>query len=516
MRSRTRSGATKCPARCAPGVFFAKEEDTVPTNTRAPRSPRSPSPFLGLLGIVGWQRLEPVILAALATEAPLLLVGAHGTAKSLLLTRLAEALGLASRHYNASLLNFDDLVGFPVPQDGRLTYLQTPSTIWDAEAVFFDEVSRCRPELQNKLFPIVHERVVQGLPLVNLRHRWAAMNPPPGDAPDVQEPSYAGAEPLDVALADRFAFVVPVPALSDLSKDEQLAVIGAGAMAGDARIEPSSAARVRELVERTRAGLAGPAARLDERTPDYVRVLADKLREAGHPLSTRRAVQLARNIRAVHASLRVLGGRCKEEDAFYCAARYSIPDAAWGSPVSGAALLAAHRAAWEVTQAEAGSQMRSILGESDPLARMGLALLSDELHAVDVGRVIADSYAGLSRVLRLAASVVLMPLVGGRTDLPATTLELIAKDYASVATMQDASVTVSAGGRDWRREIISARLPALDRRTARGKAVTNLAIALMVGDERFDFGTLEAAYDRAVAVLACGDRAAAPAPGDEA
>ncbi len=63
------------------------------------------------LGIVGYDHLEPIILAALATQTPLLLIGAHGTAKSLLLTRLAQALGLAWRHYNASLVNYDDLIG---------------------------------------------------------------------------------------------------------------------------------------------------------------------------------------------------------------------------------------------------------------------------------------------------------------------------------------------------------------------------------------------------------------------
>ena len=122
--------------------------------TAAQEEPR----LLRTLGIVGWNHLEPVILAALATESPLLLIGPHGSAKTMVLTRLAEALGLNHRHYNASLLNFDDLIGFPVPDNGRLMYLQTPATIWDAESVLFDEISRCRPELQNKLFPIVHER----------------------------------------------------------------------------------------------------------------------------------------------------------------------------------------------------------------------------------------------------------------------------------------------------------------------------------------------------------------------
>ena len=126
------------------------------------------------LGLYGLSAIEPVVLAALTTEEPLLLIGPHGTGKSLLLTRIAEALELEFRHYNASLLNFDDLVGFPLPgKDGSLEYVRTPAAIWGAEAVIFDEISRCRPDIQNKLFPIVHERRAQGMLLEGLRHRWA-------------------------------------------------------------------------------------------------------------------------------------------------------------------------------------------------------------------------------------------------------------------------------------------------------------------------------------------------------
>ena len=108
------------------------------------------------LGLEGWEKLEPVILAALASEEPLLLVGRHGAAKSFLLERLAEALELEFRCYNASLLNFDDLVGFPIPTEDKqsLRYISTPAAIWDAEVVFLDEINRTKPELQNKLFPI--------------------------------------------------------------------------------------------------------------------------------------------------------------------------------------------------------------------------------------------------------------------------------------------------------------------------------------------------------------------------
>lgn len=69
------------------------------------------SPFKRLV-LQGLERIAPILEAALATEEPLLLIGPHGTAKSLLLTRVAAALRLEFRHCNVSQLNFDDLVGF--------------------------------------------------------------------------------------------------------------------------------------------------------------------------------------------------------------------------------------------------------------------------------------------------------------------------------------------------------------------------------------------------------------------
>jgi hypothetical protein len=91
--------------------------------------------------------------------------GRHGTGKSFLFERLAQALGLVYRFYNASLINYDDLVGIPVPGETQssLCYITTPTAIWDAEVVFVDEFNRTRPDLQNKLFPIIYERRVQGV-----------------------------------------------------------------------------------------------------------------------------------------------------------------------------------------------------------------------------------------------------------------------------------------------------------------------------------------------------------------
>ena len=69
------------------------------------------------------------------TEDPLLLIGPLGTGRTYLLNTLSETLGLEHRHYNASLVPFDDLIGFPYPDpDGTgVRFLETPATVWGAQ-----------------------------------------------------------------------------------------------------------------------------------------------------------------------------------------------------------------------------------------------------------------------------------------------------------------------------------------------------------------------------------------------
>lgn len=69
--------------------------------------------FLRPLGIYGFNQLEPLLLAALVSEDPILLIGLSGTGKTYLLNRVSEALELNHKHYNASFIFFDDLIGFP-------------------------------------------------------------------------------------------------------------------------------------------------------------------------------------------------------------------------------------------------------------------------------------------------------------------------------------------------------------------------------------------------------------------
>ena len=183
---------------------------------------------LAALGAYGFEPQEPIVLAALVSADPLLLIGRSGTGKTFLLNSISDALGLEHRHYNASLISFDDLVGFPYPDEAKTSvrFLETPATIWGAESVLVDEISRCKPEHQNRLFSLVHERRIQGLALTKLRFRWAAMNPCTTDQSAGEE--YLGSEPLDPALADRFAVILDVGDWDALSDENRRRVANPG------------------------------------------------------------------------------------------------------------------------------------------------------------------------------------------------------------------------------------------------------------------------------------------------
>ena len=75
---------------------------------------------------------------------------------------------------------------------------------------------------------------MQGIGLPKLRYRWAAMNPCSTDQ-DSDE-NYTGSEPLDPALADRFALFVNALDWKDLSDEERRRVaepVGEGRVADD-------------------------------------------------------------------------------------------------------------------------------------------------------------------------------------------------------------------------------------------------------------------------------------------
>ncbi|MGA1318198.1 MAG: AAA family ATPase [Rubrivivax sp.] len=351
-------------------------------------APPSAAPdLLASLGLVGLGSLQPVVLASLATRSPLLLIGVHGSGKSLLLERLATALGLAWRHYNAALVNFDDLVGYPLPDErGQLRFVQTPASVWGAQCVFIDEISRARLDVQNRLFPIIHEKRVQGIALEQLEHRWAAMNPPGSDD---DEALYAGSQPLDLALADRFALQARVPDWRAFGEAEQEAVIRAAQQQPD----PDAGVRWAAALEATRARLPMVQAQWGGSIARYVRLLAALLAQAGAVLSARRAGMVAGNVAAVHAARLSCDAAARIEDSAWIAALNSMPFAAAGGKLEDAKLLACHREAWRQAAVRAEDPMSRILAERDPVARVKLALAATGLPDGELTTIVTDALA---------------------------------------------------------------------------------------------------------------------------
>lgn len=391
-------------------------------STRTPNTPRS---LLRPLGIVGYDALEPALLAALATAEPLLLISDHGAAKTLLLVRLAHALRLEFRHYNASLLQFDDLAGFPIPDErtGAIRYVAPPGAIWGAEAVFLDEIGRCRPETANKLFPIVHERRIQGIALDALRHRWAATNPPPSAQEEDRASSdgYEGVDVLDPALADRFAYVVPLPRFHDLSDADRLAIIS-----GVSERPTDDANRsVRELVEATADIIAAAPASLHQAASEYVMALLPRLAQGKLTIGGRRAATLKRNLVAVWAACTTLGRRT-DDSAFAAALFASIPDIV-RRPISRTMLLAAHKGAWEQVALPEEDPARLLISVADPVRRATLALTIPGLKPALRGEAICGALAQLSKVDAAIVAWLLLPrIMSGSRQVPATAIETVA------------------------------------------------------------------------------------------
>jgi MoxR-like ATPase len=371
--------------------------------------------------------LAPVLVAALATEEPLLLIGPHGTAKSLLLTSVASALGLRFRHYNASLLNFDDLIGFPLPdKGGQLSYVQTPATIWGAGAVIFDEISRCRPDIQNKLFSIIHERKVQGLPLAELRYRWAAMNPPARDGDDG---GYLGSEALDAALVDRFTFIVSMPSWAELTEAEQLAVI----QAEHSAIDPDAGASLAQAISSTRAAIPAVRLAVAERLALYVRTVVALLQQSGVALSPRRAAMIFRSATAVQAAAAVINPTMPPADATLLTLVNSLPQRANEATLPHAKILAVHREAWRLAGVNANDPLRAILTIADPVEKLRLAIAAPTLSRDEVSTIVADALTQMPVGARDAAIAHVFS-TGAVGRLHAAVAEEFGDRYRSIAT----------------------------------------------------------------------------------
>jgi len=250
------------------------------------------------LGLFGYDAIEDVIIASLVTGDPLLLVGTHGTAKTMLCKSLSKALGLEFIAYDASKALFEDVLGFPNPysmEKGVVDYISTPISIQGKEFVLVDELSRANYQLQGKWLEIIRSRRIMGQEIRSLKHIFGAMNPP----------SYLGARPLDPALSGRFAFIVWAPAFPDLNEEAKRAVIAnlgeddALAIRSLQKDVPSNPSLLPKVVEESRSLYPDIESRYNGMIGDFILSLEKLLTSNNYQFDGRRASMVRRSILAI-------------------------------------------------------------------------------------------------------------------------------------------------------------------------------------------------------------------------
>jgi len=173
--------------------------------------------ILERLGIFGWkEKDENLALASLLTGDPLLLIGNHGSAKTLIANKIAEALGRSFCVYDASKAMFEDVLGYPNVEklkQGIVEYVPSKVTIWDKELVLIDELNRAVPELQSKWLEIIRSRKIMGFG-TKVKWVWSAMNPM----------TYSATQALDAALVGRFALFLYPPDVLEMSEEDRIRV----------------------------------------------------------------------------------------------------------------------------------------------------------------------------------------------------------------------------------------------------------------------------------------------------
>ncbi|MBW1865917.1 MAG: hypothetical protein JRI64_09875, partial [Deltaproteobacteria bacterium] len=174
------------------------------------------------LGIFGWGEIEPVILSAIIADKSILFIGDHGANKTEACEVISRAIlgdSIKFRHYEVPHLNFDDLLGYTNPKklaSGKLEFIETPISIWGAQAALFDEINKVNPFIQGKLHEIIRTKKIMGLE-TDLQICFSAVNPPVK-----YQTSF-----MDLPLASRFC-MVPVPSFTDFDNRTQNQILNKG------------------------------------------------------------------------------------------------------------------------------------------------------------------------------------------------------------------------------------------------------------------------------------------------
>ncbi len=304
--------------------------------------------LLEKLGIYGLEEIENHIFAGLVTGDPVLLVGRHGSAKTMLARKIAECLDAKFIAYDASKALFDDVIGFPNPKtlaNGVLDYIPTPISIWDKEFVLIDEISRANTSMQNKWLEIIRSRQLMGKAIPNLKYVFSAMNP---------ASIYSGAVALDPALSGRFAFVLLVPEVFTMSTDNIKNIMmnlsdDDGVALKRSANEPGqkkAALAIRELIDQSRNLYPKIAEKYNEKLSEYIVKFASNMLINKIKVDGRRLGMIRRNCIGYLSVKSVQMGAEVADNKFhtyvYECIKYSLPDETTGETLKEDIIMSAH------------------------------------------------------------------------------------------------------------------------------------------------------------------------------
>jgi len=169
--------------------------------------------------VVGWDDLEAPLLAGLACDLWVVLIGPHGSCKTKVLKSIARSLDEKLQIYSAprdDILTIAGFIDHQAAKSGRLEFIKHDRAIWDVKFLAIDELTRARAENQNLWLEILQEGTLYGHEL-QIERVVVTLNP--------QATMYAGTFELDKALEDRFTFFLHVPEMQQIasqSRDKML------------------------------------------------------------------------------------------------------------------------------------------------------------------------------------------------------------------------------------------------------------------------------------------------------
>ncbi len=156
--------------------------------------------------VVGYEAIEPCIMAALALEQPIYIESGHGVGKTTLGKFLGKAVdfsGRGFRFYSCDKAGIVDIAGLPdldsASKSGKLSFIPHDKSIFGADVIIADELTRASKDRMNGWLEICEEKTYMGIPL-KYRLLIATGN----------NSTYTGTYKFDPALKSRFIFYLPL------------------------------------------------------------------------------------------------------------------------------------------------------------------------------------------------------------------------------------------------------------------------------------------------------------------